>query len=145
MTVLVRSLHAALTAAAMLVTASAVPAVAQAPAPAPRQTARPAVNAQRYVAIGCVSRDTATEAGRSASSANQPRFLITDTRGDQPTVYILDGDAEELSFHVGHTIEVSGTLSPATPSTTAASKAPMTMKVVTLTNLSPKCGNTERL
>jgi hypothetical protein len=89
------------------------------------------------VAIGCVSRDT------SAQPASQQRFLITDTRGDEPTVYILDGNPEELSFHVGHTVEVSGPLSPT--SSSPPSPARLTMKVVTLTYLSTKCGNTERL
>jgi hypothetical protein len=65
--------------------------------------ARPAVDStgQRYVAIGCLSRQ-----GTAAS----PRYVITDTRGGSPINYRLDGDAAELARHVGHTVEVSGPL-----------------------------------
>ncbi len=52
----------------------------------------------RVHAIGCIS--------RSGSS-----YVITDRRGDPPLVYRLDGDATELDFQVGHTVEVSGPLS----------------------------------
>jgi len=58
-----------------------------------------AARAERYVAIGCV----ASQGSGAASS-----YTITDSRGDKPTVYRLDGDAAQLQPHVGHTVEVAG-------------------------------------
>lgn len=66
-------------------------------------------------AIGCV--------GRAASA-----YTITDTRADPPIVLRLQYDEEQLAFHVGHTIEVSGTLS-----------ADGSMKVESLVWISNKC------
>lgn len=61
----------------------------------------------RYVAIGCLSRQGTTAA---------PRFVLTDPRGEKPTVYRVQGDVAQLAPHVGHTVEVAGTLAaPATP------------------------------
>jgi|GEM_PF-5703765 len=61
----------------------------------------------RYVAIGCLTRQ---------GTAAAPRFVLTDPRGEKPTVYRIQGDAAQLTPHVGHTVEVAGTLTaPATP------------------------------
>jgi hypothetical protein len=37
--------------------------------------------------------------------------VLTDPRGDRPTVYRLAGKAEDLARHVGHTVEAAGTIS----------------------------------
>jgi len=61
----------------------------------------------QYVAIGCLTRQ-----GTAAS----PRFVLTDPRGEKPTVYRIQGDGALLAPHVGHTVEVAGTMiAPATP------------------------------
>lgn len=61
----------------------------------------------RYVAIGCLTRQ---------GTAAAPRFVLTDPRGEKPTVYRVQGDTAQLARHVGHTVEVAGTLTaPATP------------------------------
>src|SRR5262245_32319246 len=65
-----------------------------------------------YVILGCVSRQAG--AARGAST-----YLITDTRGEKPVIYRLDGDAAALEFHVGHYVEVGGAL--AAPARGAAS------------------------
>lgn len=57
----------------------------------------------RYVAIGCLSKQ-----GTGAAA----RYLVTDPRGETPTTYRVQGDAEQLARHVGHTVEVAGTLTP---------------------------------
>ena len=36
--------------------------------------------------------------------------MLTDPRGEKPTVYRIQGDAAQLAPHVGHTVEVAGTL-----------------------------------
>lgn len=57
----------------------------------------------RYVAIGCLSKQ-----GTGAAA----RYLVTDPRGEKPTTYRVQGDAEQLARHVGHTVEVAGALTP---------------------------------
>lgn len=104
---------------------------AQVPVPSNPQPA--SANDRRYVVLGCVSRET-PPAGSSAAAP--PRFLITDIRGDKPVVYRLDGDTGELTFHVGHSVEVSGPLSA---SAAGANANALILKVSTLAYLAPTC------
>ena len=84
---------------------------------------------QRYVAIGCISREPRSPAGNAA----RRRYLLTDLRGDRPTVYRLDGgDAATLEFHIGHTVEVSGPL-------TIGANAKATLRVSSLTYIGTTC------
>ena len=70
--------------------------------PPARGAAPPAAaNTRRFVLVGCVSRE---------GTAPNQRFLITDSRGDKPIVYRLEGDVNELSFHVGHTIDLDASV-----------------------------------
>jgi len=100
--------------------------------PPPARGAAPpaAANTRRFVLIGCVSREGAPAA---------PRYFITDSRFDKPTAYRLEGDATELSFHVGHTIEVTGTLTAAAPAPTGPNASALTMKVEAMTYLRNSC------
>jgi hypothetical protein len=96
----------------------------------------------RFVVIGCVSRAAGTTAaGRGRGAAAAPRFLITDTRGETPTVYQLQGDASQLDLHVGHTMEIAGPLSaPAGAAAGNTQKPNLTLKVESLTWIATKCG-----
>ena len=87
------SAFAALSAAATL--------FAQNPAPVPAETSQAP---RRYVAIGCLSREAPSAAGKSA-------FVLTDPRGDKPTIYRVEGDEKQLDLQVGHYLELSGALS----------------------------------
>ena len=81
--------------------------------------------ATRYVAIGCLTRQ---------GTAAAPRFVLTDPRGEKPTIYRIQGDAAQLAPHVGHTVEVAGTLTaPAAPA------GPYTMKVGSLAWVASSC------
>jgi hypothetical protein len=103
---------AAICASTIGVFAQAAPAQRPAQAPATQRPAAPSGtgSTQRFTVIGCVAREaqSGTAAGRGAAA----RYTITDRRGDRPTAYRLQGDAKELDLHVGHTMEVSGTLAP---------------------------------
>src|SRR5467141_1932925 len=72
------------------------------------QNAGQASPVQKYVVIGCIGREgqSTPSAGRAASA--RPTFTITDTRGDSPATYRLDGDAEQVELHVGHMVEIAG-------------------------------------
>jgi hypothetical protein len=78
------------------------------------------------IVIGCVSRQ-----GEGASAA----FIITDPRPKPPAPYRLDGDADLLRMHVGHTLEIGGPITPASGAT------PPTLKVQSLTYISTSCSS----
>ena len=89
-------------------------------------------NTDRYVVLGCVSRRPAAARGTST-------YLVTDTRGEKPTVYRLDGDTATLDFHVGHLVEIAGPLStPARGGASAAGRA-LVIKVERLSYISKDC------
>ena len=82
------------------------------------------------IVIGCVSRQ-----GEGASSA----FIITDPRPKPPAQYRLDGDADLLRLHVGHTVEIGGPTAPAPNGGGGANAAIPTLKVQSLTYISTTC------
>ena len=82
------------------------------------------------IVIGCVSRQ-----GEGASSA----FIITDPRPKPPAQYRLDGDADLLRLHVGHTVEIGGPTAPAPDGSGGANAAVPTLKVQSLTYISTTC------
>jgi hypothetical protein len=94
-----------------------------------RPTAPASAPERRYVVIGCVSR---------AGTAAAPRYLLTDTRGDAPTVYRLEGDRATLDVHVGHQVEAKGPLTQAPAAGRAAAATP-TLKVTSLVWISTTC------
>lgn len=87
---------------------------------------------QHYVVLGCVSRQTGSARGSSA-------YLITDTRGEKPVIYRLDGDAATLDFHVGHYVEVAGPLATPARGGASASARALVLKVERLSYLSKDC------
>ena len=97
--------------AAAILTASVLSA--QAPAP----------SANRAVAIGCLSQQQVN---------GQTRYVLTDSRGNPPTSFILDGDPAAINWHVGHSLEVVGTLS-------AAGNNTYNMKVTSVIYIANSC------
>src|SRR5262245_31064731 len=87
---------------------------------------------EQYVILGCVSRQPGAARGTST-------YLITDTRGEKPVIYRLDGDAAALEFHVGHYVEVAGPLaSPARGGASAGTRA-LVIKVERVSYLLKDC------
>ena len=83
---------------------------------------RPAAPAGgRYVAIGCVSRQ---------GTASAPRYVVTDTRGDKPVVWRLQGESEQLARHVGHMLELTGSI---------VTSSPLTMSVRSVVWIASSC------
>jgi hypothetical protein len=111
--------------------------VAASAAQGPRPPAPTAPASRPFVVIGCLSREARPPASTNRS-AEAAVFTLTDGRGDQPSVYRLDGDAASLSTHVGHTVEVSGPLSRAGGSNTP----PFVLKVDKLTWIATTCRKT---
>ena len=93
-------------------------------AQAPPPRAATATSGVRFVAIGCLSQQ---------GTGTARRYVITDRRGDAPTVYRLIGDAAALAQHVGHTMEASGTLAA------SASAGPNALTVTSLVWIASTC------
>lgn len=91
----------------------------------------------RYVAIGCVSREA--PAARGSGSEARAGYILTDLRGERPTVYRLDGDGATLEFHVGHTVEIAGPLTAASSAGRGQNAQALVLKVGSLTYISTTC------
>jgi len=92
------------------------------------------------VVIGCV--------GRMERGAGVPAttFTITDMRATPPSNYRLDGDADQLRPHVGHTVEIAGSITSASSASASsagggamASGSMPALKVRSLTYISTTC------
>jgi hypothetical protein len=81
-----------------------------------------------FIVIGCVGREGQTTA---------PTFTITDSRPKPPAIYRLEGDADLLRMHVGHTVEIGGPITPASGGRGGASTP--TLKVQSLIYISTTC------
>jgi hypothetical protein len=128
-----RGLHAA---SAAIVCAATIGLSATQTAPQnPGQASTP-----KYVVIGCISREGQSTPSAGSAAAARPAFIITDTRGDSPATYRLDGDAEQLALHVGHTVEIAGpiTTGPGARGGDARAAVP-TLKAQSLTYISTTC------
>jgi hypothetical protein len=100
------------------------------------------VNARRFVVIGCIRGETQSSTASNPRAASGPRFILTDTRSDPPSIYRLDGDDTTLNFHVGHTVEIAGPLSVGAGAGNGPDGvAPVTrvLTVVSLTYLATSC------
>lgn len=80
------------------------------------------IPAGRYGAIGCLTREGA---------ASARRYVVTDKRNK--AVYRLEGDRALLERHVGHMVEVAGTLTP------IAGTSRYTMKMASLVWIASTC------
>ena len=117
----------------------AVLATVASTAQTPEDLQRPSGN--KYTSVGCLSREgpaqTAPAAGRGAAVASP--FIITDNRGETPTVYRLEGNQDDLAFYVGRMIQVEGPLSPPPANVSGPNAKAMILKVNSLVYLSPTC------
>jgi hypothetical protein len=105
----------------MLLCAGHAHALAQRGAPPPE-------GPRRYVAIGCISRQ----------AAQGSRYILTDRR-EPPQAYRLEGEASQLDLHVGHLVEVAGSLSrPPAGGRGPNANAPL-LKIASLTWLANSC------
>ena len=142
---------------------SAAPAVTQ-PAPgggaspttaAPAQSApRQAAKADTLTVEGCIQRAaasaTAGAAGTSGSAKSDSGFILASamkpagtsgsTASSAPIAssYRLDADMAKLTPHVGHKVEISGTVQPST-SPSASAPATPTLKVDNVRMIAATC------
>jgi hypothetical protein len=91
---------------------------------------RVTAGAGNFIVIGCVSRE---------GQSTPPAFVITDSRSKPPAHYRLEGDADLLRMHVGHTVEIGGPIAPASGTGGGANASAPTQKVQSLTYISTTC------
>ena len=91
---------------------------------------RVTAGAGNYIAIGCVFRE---------GDSTTPTFVMTDSRAKPPAPYRLDGDADLLRTHVGHTVEIGGPITPASRTGGGANATAPTLKVQSLIYISTTC------
>ena len=107
---------------------SAIPDAQVASSPAP----------DTVVVMGCVSQQPAAQAERGS----QPALVITDTRSKPPRKFVLRGNAGQLAWHVGHTIEVHGRLVTSESKDAAAPNAQLpVLEVRSVIYLQPTCAS----
>jgi hypothetical protein len=101
---------------------------------------------ERFVAIGCVSREGQNTAQDRGSATSEVTFIITDTRGQPPLKYRLDGDTDQLAIHVGHTLEITGPVTPVSSAREGANGTASlpTLKVQSLTYISTTCAKSAK-
>lgn len=126
-----RCLRAALGGAIIWATMAALP-VAQTGIPKGTQLnpGRVTPGAGNFIVIGCVSRE---------GQATPPTYAITDSRPKPPARYRLEGDADLLRTHVGHTVEIGGPITPGSGAPGAANASAPTLKVLSLIYISTTC------
>ena len=83
-----------------------------------------------FIVIGCVSRE-----GRNTPAT----FVITDSRATPTARYRLEGDADLLRIHVGHTVEIGGPIAPVSGARGGGNVSAPTLKVQSLTYISTTC------
>jgi hypothetical protein len=83
-----------------------------------------------FIVIGCVSRE-----GQSTPLT----FVISDSRSKPPAVYRLEGDADLLRIHLGHTVEIGGPIAPVSAAPSGGNAAMRTLKVDSLIYISTTC------
>ena len=104
----------------------------------PQRSAPSSESAKRFVVIGCISRDTQGSTASGRGGATGARFFITDTRAPAGAVYRLDGDQSQLDTHVGHTLEIAGSITAGSGAGRGNASAPV-LKVESLTYISSSC------
>ena len=97
--------------------------------------------ARNHVVIGCVSRQGPGTPSAGGAAPARATFTITDTRGNPPATFRLDGDAEQLRLHVGHTLEIAGPIAAGSSARGGVNASPAlpTLKVQSLTYISTTC------
>ena len=127
---------------------------AQQPPPAAQQpppTAPPAARADasdKVVVTGCIQRGIQSPVGTTGApgapaAADASKFILTKASPASdatatPKTYRLDADDSQLTAHVNHKVEITGTLDAAKPAAGEAS-APAKLKVASVKMLAASC------
>ena len=127
---------------AIALTATATVAAQQPPAPASAPT-----SSDKVVVTGCIQRGIqspvgTTGAGGAAAAADASKFILTKASPASdatatPKTYRLDAEDSQLTAHVGHKVEITGTLDAKPAAGDAA--APSKLKVASVKMVAASC------
>ena len=129
---------------AIALTATATLAAQQPPAPA--SAAPPANSSDKVVVTGCIQRGIQSPVGTSgapgAAAADAAKFLLTKASPVSdatatPKTFRLDAEDSQLTAHVGHKVEITGTLDAKPAAGDAA--APAKLKVTSVKMVAASC------
>jgi hypothetical protein len=84
------------------------------------------LSADSFIVIGCISR---------VEGSGSHTFVIADPRATPATKFRIEGTPDLLQFHVGHTVEIAGTIAPITNGISTL----RAMKMQSLTYISSTC------
>ena len=127
---------------------TATVAAQQPPAPAPTPASAPPSSSDKVVVTGCIQRGiqspigTTGAAGAVPAAADASKFILTKASPASdatasPKTYRLDAEDSQLTAHVGHKVEVTGTLDAKPAPGDAA--APSKLKVVSVKMIAASC------
>ena len=115
---------------AIALTATATIAAQQPPAQQPAAPAAAPAAADQVVITGCIQRTAQLPVGTSGTAnltggADAAKFILTKASASSdasaaPKTYRLDAEESALAAHVGHKVEITGTLDAAKPAAAAA-------------------------
>ena len=126
---------------------TATVAAQQPPAPAPTPASAPS-SSDKVVVTGCIQRGiqspigTTGAAGAVPAAADASKFILTKASPvadatATPKTYRLDAEDSQLTAHVGHKVEVTGTLDAKPAPGDAA--APSKLKVASVKMIAASC------
>lgn len=121
-------------------------------APDPQSAPKSAAKADTIIVEGCIQKGASGSAatGTTGTSGSAPSaFMLTSAMkpagASSPTPiassYRLDAVDSKLSPHVGHKVEISGTLLPPTGASASSATASPTLKVDNVKMLAASCTN----
>jgi hypothetical protein len=127
---------------------TATVAAQQPPAPAPTPASAPPSSSDKVVVTGCIQRGiqspigTTGAAGAAPAAADASKFILTKASPASdatasPKTYRLDAEDSQLTAHVGHKVEVTGTLDAKPAPGDAA--APSKLKVASVKMIAASC------
>jgi len=127
---------------------TATVAAQQPPAPAPTPASAPPSSSDKVVVTGCIQRGiqspigTTGAAGAVPAAADASKFILTKASPASdatasPKTYRLDAEDSQLTAHVGHKVEVTGTLDAKPAPGDAA--APSKLKVASVKMIAASC------
>jgi len=134
---------------AIALTATATIAAQQPPAPAPPPASAPS-STDKVVVTGCIQRGiqspigTTGAAGAVPAAADASKFILTKASPASdatatPKTYRLDAEDSQLTAHVNHKVEITGTLDAAAKPAAGDAAAPAKLKVASVKMVAASC------
>jgi len=134
---------------AIALTAVATVAAQQPPAQQPPAPASAPTSSDKVVVTGCIQRGIQSPVGTAgaaggAAAADASKFILTKASPASdatatPKTYRLDAEDSQLTAHVNHKVEITGTLDAAAKPAAGDAAAPAKLKVASVKMVAASC------